>query len=173
MNKVLSPLSVPLESGQTIEVITAPGAKPSTSWLNFVVTGKAKSGIRHFIKEQKQSESAELGRLLLTKSLSSFGKALSDISDEQIKRVVKHNKVSGFNDILEEIGLGSRMSYIVARQLVPLDENQVDTQESPTSEDDDTSKMTIKGTEGLLVTFAHCCKPVSYTHLTLPTIYSV
>ncbi len=160
VNKVLSPLSVPLESGQTIEVITAPGAKPSTSWLNFVVTGKAKSGIRHFIKEQKQSESAELGRLLLTKSLSSFGKALSDISDEQIKRVVKHNKVSGFNDILEEIGLGSRMSYIVARQLVPLDENQVDTQESQTSEDDDTSKMTIKGTEGLLVTFAHCCKPI-------------
>ncbi len=160
VNKVLSPLSVPLESGQTIEVVTAPGAKPSLSWLNFVVTGKAKSGIRHFLKQQKQSESAELGRLLLKKSLNSFGKKLSDIPDEQIKRVVKHNRVSSFSDILEEIGLGSRMSYIVARQLIPTDEHPSDEQVSLLSQNDRTSSVTIKGTEGLLVSFAHCCKPI-------------
>lgn len=160
VNKVLSPLSVPLESGQTIEVVTAPGAKPSLSWLNFVVTGKAKSGIRHFLKQQKQSESAELGRLLLKKSLNSFGKKLSDIPDEQIKRVVKHNRVSSFSDILEEIGLGSRMSYIVARQLIPTEEHPTDEQVSLLSQNDGSSSVTIKGTEGLLVSFAHCCKPI-------------
>ncbi|WP_250656453.1 RelA/SpoT family protein [Alkalimarinus coralli] len=158
VNKVLSPLSAPLQSGQTIEIVTAPGAKPSMSWLSFVVTGKAKSGIRHFLKEQKQSESSELGRLLLKKSLNSFGKKLSDIPKEQIKRVVKHNKVSSFDDILEEIGLGSRMSYIVARQLVPLDDEQVEASE--VGQDEDSSTLTIKGAEGLLVSFAHCCKPI-------------
>ena len=158
VNKVLSPLSAPLQSGQTIEVVTAPGAKPSMSWLSFVVTGKAKSGIRHFLKEQKQSESSELGRLLLKKSLNSFGKALSDIPEEQIKRVVKHNKVSSFDDILEEIGLGSRMSYIVARQLVPLEGDQTELEISQPDTSGDV--LTIKGAEGLLVSYAHCCKPI-------------
>ncbi|MFD2230831.1 RelA/SpoT family protein [Alkalimarinus sediminis] len=158
VNKVLSPLSVPLQSGQTIEIVTAPGAKPSMSWLNFVVTGKAKSGIRHFLKEQKQSESSELGRLLLKKSLNSFGKTLSDIPEERIKRVVQHNKVGSFDDILEEIGLGSRMSYIVARQLVPVegDEEELEILQS----DDSENALTIKGAEGLLVSYAHCCKPI-------------
>lgn len=160
VNKVLSPLSVALTSGQTIEVITAPGAKPSASWLNFVVSGKAKSGIRHFLKQQKQSESSELGRLLLKKSLDSFGKKLSDIPESQIKLVVSHNKVSSFDDILEEIGLGSRMSYIVARQLVPLDGPVVDSDALEFDPADDEPSIIIKGTEGLLVSYAHCCKPI-------------
>ena len=158
VNKVLSPLSMPLTSGQTIEVITAPGAKPSISWLNFVVTGKAKSGIRHFLKQQKQSESSELGRLLLDKSLNSFEKKLSEISEDQVKLVVDHNQVSSFDDILEEIGLGSRMSYIVARQLVPLDKPATESQEQEAL--DDAPAILIKGTEGLLVSYAHCCKPI-------------
>lgn len=158
INKILSPLSVPLQSGQTIEVITAPGAKPSMSWLNFVVTGKAKSGIRHFLKEQKQSESSGLGRLLLRKSLNSFGKDLDDIPAEQINRVVQHNKVGSFDDILEEIGLGSRMSYIVARQLVQLEDSQAETEDD--ADDENQASLTIKGAEGLLVSFAQCCKPI-------------
>ncbi len=160
VNKVLSPLSVQLTSGQTIEVITAPGAKPSVSWLNFVVSGKAKSGIRHYLKQQKQSESSELGRLLLRKSLNSFEKTLADIPEEQIKLVVSHNKVSSFDDLLEEIGLGSRMSYIVARQLVPVSETEIETPELEDDHTDNEPSMMIKGTEGLLVSYAHCCKPI-------------
>jgi len=65
INKQLAPLSEPLQSGQTVEIVTAPSAKPSRAWLNIVATGKAKSSIRHFLKEQQEAESLTLGRNLL------------------------------------------------------------------------------------------------------------
>ncbi|WP_156494937.1 TGS domain-containing protein, partial [Oleiphilus sp. HI0128] len=68
VNKQLAPLSVPLQSGQTVEVVTAPSAKPSRAWLNIVTTGKAKSSIRHYLKDQREAESLALGKSLLDKS---------------------------------------------------------------------------------------------------------
>src|SRR5690606_31186279 len=123
INKSLASLSQPLKSGQTVEIITAPGAKPNPAWLNFVVSGKAKSSIRHYLKHQRQTESRDLGRLLLKKSLNSFGRNLDELTQEQMDRVVQHNQVGNFERLLEDIGLGNRMAYIVARQLVPDDEN--------------------------------------------------
>src|SRR5690606_7665638 len=144
--------------GQTVEIITAPGAKPNPAWLNFVVSGKAKSSIRHYLKHQRQTESRDLGRLLLKKSLNSFGRNLDELTQEQMDRVVQHNQVGNFERLLEDIGLGNRMAYIVARQLVPDDENNAPAIELHRM----LSKpsVTIKGTEGLVVTFAHCCKPI-------------
>src|SRR5690606_15672833 len=112
INKNLSSLSVPLQSGQTVEVITAPGARPNPAWLNFVVSGKARSSIRHYLKTQQRAESVELGRALLKKSLASFGCRIEDISAEQIEKVVVHNQVMEFDDLLADIGMGSRMGYI-------------------------------------------------------------
>lgn len=158
VNKQLASLSVPLQSGQTVEVITQPGAKPSLSWLSFVVTGKAKSSIRHYVKYQKISESVELGKRLLKKSLKSFSIKLSEIPAEHIQRVVEHNQVDCFEQILADIGLGKRMSFIVARQLLPgsLPESEA-AAEAPVS-----SRMSleIKGTEGSVIRFANCCKPI-------------
>lgn len=159
INKQLASLSVPLQSGQTVEVITAPGARPNPAWLNFVVTGKARSSIRHVLNSQRRNESVALGKDLLTKSLSSFGWKLTDLPPEQVERVTAHNQAASLDDLLAEIGLGNRMAYIVARQLLPSD------QETPAKgkaavKRDEPSSMTIRGTEGLLVRFANCCKPI-------------
>lgn len=159
VNKNLSSLSTPLSSGQTVEIITGPGAKPSPSWLDFVVTGRAKSGIRHFLNHQKQSESRELGKTLIKRSLKSFGRKLSEISSEQRGRVASHNQSENFDELLEQIGLGNRMAFIVARQLVP-DEGVSSQQELAISGERSKPSMTIKGTEGLVLNFAKCCKPI-------------
>ncbi|MCG8609622.1 MAG: RelA/SpoT family protein [Pseudomonadales bacterium] len=160
INKHLGSLSAPLNSGQTVEIITAPAAKPSPSWLNFVVTGKAKSGIRHYLKHQRQAEAHDLGKALIKRSLKSFNKKLSEISEAQKQRVVEHNQVDNFDALLEEIGMGNRMAYIIGRQLVQEDSHVPEQEVELTRDDSPKSTLTIKGTEGLMVNFAHCCKPI-------------
>nr|WP_167812643.1 RelA/SpoT family protein [Marinobacter daqiaonensis] len=164
VNRNLGSLSQPLQSGQTVEIITAPNARPNPAWLSFVVTGKARSSIRHALKLQRRAESLALGKTLLKKSLHGFGRKLSELRDEQIGAVVRHNQVESFDDLLSEIGIGNRMAYLIARQLVAGD---VITEPGPgdkeTITDDGTGKhgaVTIRGTEGLLVRFANCCKPI-------------
>ncbi|AZT82696.1 RelA/SpoT family protein [Marinobacter sp. NP-4(2019)] len=157
INRNLGSLSQPLQSGQTVEIITAPGARPNPAWLSFVVTGKARSSIRHVLKHQKRAESLELGKALLKKSLKGFGTSLSKISDSQIDAVVKHNQVNSMDDLVSEIGLGNRMAYLVARQLVSGEAETADTGAETQSRG---SPVTIRGTEGLLVRFASCCKPI-------------
>ncbi|MCG2582390.1 MAG: RelA/SpoT family protein [Marinobacter sp.] len=157
INRNLGSLSQPLQSGQTVEVITAPGARPNPAWLSFVVTGKARSSIRHVLKNQKRAESLELGKALLKKSLKGFGTSLSKIGDSQIDAVVKHNQVTSMDDLVSEIGLGNRMAYLVARQLVSGEEEAAD---SGADDQSQGSPVTIRGTEGLLVRFASCCKPI-------------
>src|SRR4029079_18302316 len=85
LDRKLSPLSTALTSGQQIEIITAPGARPNPAWLNFVVTGKARSKIRHFLKKQHREESVELGQRLIEKSLQNFGLSLKDISENDLE----------------------------------------------------------------------------------------
>jgi GTP pyrophosphokinase len=161
INRNLGSLSQSLQSGQTVEAITAPGARPNPAWLNFVVTGKARSSIRHVLKSQKRTESIELGKTLLKRSLKGFGMDLSEITDAQIETVVSHNQIGSFDDLLSEIGLGNRMAYLVARQLASKVDN--DDEASGAADDmqeEDRSPITILGTEGLLIRFASCCKPI-------------
>nr|WP_284048173.1 RelA/SpoT family protein [Marinobacter sp. ATCH36] len=162
INRNLGSLSQPLQSGQTVEIITAPGARPNPAWLSFVVTGKARSSIRHVLKNQKRAESLDLGKTLLKKSLKGFGTSLSKISEQQIQAVVSHNQVNSFEDLVSDIGLGNRMAYLVARQLVSgsAEGEAPNDASSPDMGKADNSPVTIRGTEGLLVRFASCCKPI-------------
>lgn len=161
INRNLASLSQPLQSGQTVEVITAPGARPNPAWLSFVVTGKARSSIRHALKTRERAESLELGRTLLKRSLKGFGARLADITDAQKQQVVNHNQVNSFDDLVSDIGLGNRMAYLVARQLVSgldcMDHVPANVQSIG---EDKSGAVTIRGTEGLLVKFASCCKPI-------------
>ncbi|MEC7378374.1 MAG: RelA/SpoT AH/RIS domain-containing protein, partial [Pseudomonadota bacterium] len=121
---------------------------------------KARSSIRHVLKSQKRAESLELGRTLLKRSLKGFGARLSEISDAQKQAVVNHNQVNSFDDLISDIGLGNRMAYLVARQLVTGSEGAEATEEARDIEGGNHSPVTIRGTEGLLVRFASCCKPI-------------
>ncbi|TVP54025.1 MAG: RelA/SpoT family protein [Halomonadaceae bacterium] len=159
VNKNLSSLSQPLQSGQTVEVITAPGARPNPAWLDFVTTGKARSSIRHFLKNQHRQDSVALGRTLLKKSLSGIGARLSELRDEQLQRVLDHNQLDSMETLLAEIGLGNRMAYIVARQLAPIGDSDKE-DSAPLAHTPPGSTLTIAGTEGSLIQFADCCKPI-------------
>ena len=153
INRRLAPLSQRLQSGQTIEII-ASGNHPNPAWLGFVVTGKARSNIRHFLKNQLRSEAITLGRRLLNKTLSSFGYHLSNIPKEKIGELLEQTGFDVLDNLLEDIGLGNRMAYIVARRLIP-DE---DGDKLPANRDE--TSMAIRGAEGMLMTFAKCCHPI-------------
>ncbi|WP_417707941.1 bifunctional GTP diphosphokinase/guanosine-3',5'-bis pyrophosphate 3'-pyrophosphohydrolase [Pseudomonas sp.] len=152
INRRLAPLSQALESGSTVEIVTAPGARPNPAWLNFVVTGKARTHIRHALKQQRRSESISLGERLLNKVLASFDTHLEKISAERVQAVLGEYRQEVIEDLLEDIGLGNRMAYVVARRL--LAENGDDT--LPSSE----GPLAIRGTEGLVMSYAKCCTPI-------------
>lgn len=152
INRRLAPLSQALESGSTVEIVTAPGARPNPAWLNFVVTGKARTHIRHALKQQRRSESISLGERLLNKVLASFDTHLEKIPPERVQAVLGEYRQEVIEDLLEDIGLGNRMAYVVARRL--LAESGEET--LPSSE----GPLAIRGTEGLVMSYAKCCTPI-------------
>ena len=152
INRRLAPLSQALESGSTVEIVTAPGARPNPAWLNFVVTGKARTHIRHALKQQRRSESISLGERLLNKVLASFDTHLEKISPERIQTVLGEYRQEVIEDLLEDIGLGNRMAYVVARRLLAESGDET----LPSSE----GPLAIRGTEGLVMSYAKCCTPI-------------
>jgi len=155
IDRQLAPLSVRLQSGQTVEIVTAKGARPNPAWLSFVVTGKARSGIRHCLKTLQADEAMVLGRRLMEKALSTLGQSLGQVSPARLDDVLDAMKLPDIDALLVEIGLGNRMATLVARQLVgqePADDEE---------ECDSTGAvLAVKGTEGLVVNYGRCCHPI-------------
>ncbi|MDY6991359.1 MAG: bifunctional (p)ppGpp synthetase/guanosine-3',5'-bis(diphosphate) 3'-pyrophosphohydrolase [Pseudomonadota bacterium] len=151
-----APLSTQLKSGQTVEVITAHGARPSPSWLNFAVTGRARSQIRHILKNLEYNEAIVLGKRLLNKELSAYALSVDELTEKQKKCLLKTFNIEQFNTLLADIGLGNRFALLVARQfevaesILPQHHNH---QDSP-------NPLIIKGTDGILVNFSRCCRPI-------------
>jgi len=145
------PLSQSLTSGQTIEIITAPGARPNAAWLNFVVSSKARAKIRQLLKNLKREDSVNLGRRLLSHALGGSRK-LAEIPPENIRQELDRMKLTSLDDLLAEIGLGNAMSVVVAKNLLQADSKAVSNSKR--------GKLPIKGADGVLITFAKCCRPI-------------
>ena len=158
IDKRLASLSQPLQSGQTIDIVTASDAKPNTAWLNFVITGKARSNIRHRLKNLQRNESIALGRRLLDKALLTFDNSLSLIDQEAIAEQLKQLDIVSIDELLEDIGLGNRMAYIVARMLLEPESDENDKTRLETSYSE--APLAIKGTESMVISFARCCYPI-------------
>ncbi len=158
IDKRLVPLQTQLENGVTVEVITASWARPNPLWLNYVITTKARTGIRSYLKHFKQQEAINLGRRLLEKELLDMNKSLADITEQMQNQLLQAVKLDTLEDLLEEIGLGNKMPFLIAKQL-----NQDDISAAIKLEDTDSRKespLIIKGTEGMVVTIAKCCRPI-------------
>jgi len=153
----LVPLSTPIQSGQTIKIITAPGACPNPAWLSFVTTAKARANIRHYLKNQRRSESVALGRRLLDKALSSFDLTLDSIAPERINTALGEAGFKTLDDLLEDIGLGNQMAQIAARRMLPHDE---DTNGDGSPNSHKAKPLVIRGTEGMVIALAKCCRPI-------------
>ena len=151
----LTPLSEPLKSGQKVEIVSAAGAQPNPNWLNFVVTAKARSAIRHFLKNQQHDESVDLGKRLLDQALSNLGTSYNKLKKSQIKMLLKETGAPTFEFVLQQIGLGNRVPFAVANLMVPVNKRQI-------VEDKKNSNLpvVIDSSEGLLVQYGRCCHPI-------------
>jgi (p)ppGpp synthase/HD superfamily hydrolase len=152
VDRRLVPLRTPLRNGQTVEVITAKGATPNPSWVNFVVTAKARAAIRQYLKNLKRSEAVDLGKRLLNQSLEEFSLSLRKVSAEAVDAVVRDLGLRSEEELFEKIGLGERVAPFVARRLLPAD--------SDAHAEGAAGPLAIAGTEGLVVSYARCCFPI-------------
>jgi RelA/SpoT family (p)ppGpp synthetase len=154
INRRLAPLSEPLQSGQTLEILTAPGARPNPSWFNYAVTAKARSNIRHYLKHQTREDSVALGGRLLEKALGSFNSGLEQLPQDQLAEFLARHHYEQLDDLLEEIARGNRLPAITAQQLVgELAGGQMEATGGA-------QPVAIRGTEGFMVSYAKCCHPL-------------
>jgi len=147
------PMSQSLDSGQTVEIITSAAARPNATWLNFVVTAKARLQIRSYLRSREQKESKALGKRLLSHALGKV--QLESIAQDKIDEVVQQTGNKDFEELLINIGLGNALSIGIARRLT--DEFTDNSELTPVS---NKAKMPIKGTEGMLVSYGKCCRPI-------------
>lgn len=153
INRRLSSLSQPLKSGETVEIITNASGRPNPVWLDFAVTGKARSHIRHVLKSQRHNEAIELGKRLLEKALQGLNSSLDAVPITAIDHLVKTTKYDEFDFILEDIGIGNRAAYVTAKQLLSKDNMAGDASSQ-------TVNLVISGAEGMMFNFAKCCHPL-------------
>jgi len=150
VDRRLSPLRTVLRNGQTVQIITAKGASPNPSWVNFVATAKARSSIRHYLKSLQRSEAIELGKQLLNAALAEFELEVDAIEAPVVAQALQEFNIKDQDELLSQIGLGERLAPLVARRLLP----------GGHDEQGKITPLTVSGAEGLLVTYARCCRPI-------------
>jgi (p)ppGpp synthase/HD superfamily hydrolase len=150
IDRRLMPLNTRLLNGQTVEIVTAPGAHPNPAWLNFVITGKARTAIRAYLKELQGDEAIALGRRLLERALSARGESLEGVDRQQLDRVVAELGAEDPEALFRDIGLGRQLPALVAQALAPL----------AVGGGDASQPLAVRGTEGMVVSFAKCCHPI-------------
>jgi len=167
IDRRLTPLRTVLRNGQTVQIITAKGASPNPSWVNFVVTAKARSAIRHYLKSLRRGEAVELGKRLLVQALAEFEVKLDAVDPAVLRSALSEFALKTTEELYERIGLGERLAPLVARRLLPADRALIaepppvipgapgEYVAHPTA-----GPLAIAGTEGLLVSYAHCCYPL-------------
>ncbi len=158
VDKKLVPLRTRLESGQLVEVITAPSAVPNPAWLESVVTGKARTAIRQFLKHLQHEDAVDFGHRMLDRALDALGSSLDGIAPAVLDRFLAEAKLHRLEGLLADIALGNRMPDPVAAQLVAARGRKgarTVATTAPSSE-----KIRITGAERGVLSFANCCHPL-------------
>jgi len=164
VNHELVPLRTVLKNGDHVEIITSDWGHPNPVWLDYVTTGKARATIRSYLKNQKLGEANELGARMLEKALTALGSDLGKITEAQQQALLKSLRLKDWNALLGEIGLGNRVAAVVARQLVPVKEEDANRFmrffRRRRSKAPKPGALAIRGTEGVVVSYARCCRPI-------------
>lgn len=168
INQELAPLRTELHSGDHVEIITSAMAKPNPAWLNYVVSGKARAHIRHFLKSMQSTESAHLGQRMLNQALRALHVDPAEIDEARWQKLLRDYGAKNKQEVLTDIGLGKRLNVMVAHQLMAKTEEQraeeglldspMERQARQLNKVLDT--ITIRGSEGMAVQFAQCCRPI-------------
>jgi len=154
IDRRLVPLKTLLRNGETVEIVTARGARPNPSWVNFVTTAKARNAIRGYLKNLKRDEAQELGRRLLNQELVPYALSLRKLPRTRLEALRKELGIRDDETLFEQLGLGERLAPVVAGLLA----QQPDEQDSTAAER--RKPLEIAGTEGAVVSYAHCCYPI-------------
>ena len=156
VDRRICPLNIYLENGQTVEVISTPSARPKTSWLNFVVTNKARVNIRHYLKNLQREEAIKLGERLFKKSFSVYGRSFDDVKKKDIARLLESTNLDSLEDLYAEIGLGERVAELMIQSLLGIEEVKPKLLRRSHKK----VPLAIRGTEGVVVNFGRCCSPI-------------
>jgi guanosine-3',5'-bis(diphosphate) 3'-pyrophosphohydrolase len=156
VDRQLSSLSTVLSNGQTVEILTAKNGRPNPAWLDFAVTARARSGIRHYTHTQRRKESITLGKGLLNQALKKQSLSLKKISPQTLQKIMQITGSKTLEDLLEDIGLGNRLAMLVAHQLAEGTQATYPAEGHILTE----NPLLIKGTEGMVLHFASCCYPI-------------
>jgi len=151
IDRNLVPLRTTLQNSQTVEIITARGAKPNPNWVTFVTTAKARSAIRHYMKKMRSSESVDLGKRLLDRSLKDLDSSLRKVGKVRMRESLDELGLKDANELFEQLGLGERLAPLTARFLIGLNDDDAPPE---------AASLVIAGTEGVVVGYANCCRPI-------------
>ncbi len=152
VNRNLVPLRTALSNGQTVEIITARGAKPNPNWLTFVRTAKARTAIRNYMKTMRSAEAIDLGKRLLDHSLKDLDSSLRKVGKVRMNSALGELGLNNNTELFEQIGLGERLAPLTARFLLGID--------SEGDAEFKVASLVIAGTEGMVVSYARCCHPI-------------
>ena len=152
INRGLVPLRTELQNSQTVEIITARGAKPNPNWLTFVRTAKARTAIRQHMKNLRSSESVDLGKRLLDRSLKDIGSSLRKVGKVRMAEALEELGLDANTELFEQVGLGQRLAPLTARFLTGMGNESEDKE--------NTASLIISGTEGMVISYGKCCYPI-------------
>ena len=165
INGQLVPLRHKLTNGDTIEIVTSPHQRPRQEWLDFVVTGRARSRIRHFLKSEQVERSRALGRDLLHRELHKRGLSFEKLAKSgELKNVAKDLGVRDLDGLLQAVAYGKHDARAVARKIAGVGEDEPEPKPSllrrVLSVGRGTGEVRVSGMDNVLVRFAKCCSPV-------------
>ncbi len=150
LNDRPSPLSQRLESGQKVKIITTDNSQPNPNWLNFVVTAKARSAIRHYLKSQRHTESIQLGKRMLERALIQADKNIDELNEDHYLQLLAQTHTDSIDELFEAIGLGRIPAANVAQSIAP----------EALIEGEASTPVTVERADGILISFARCCWPI-------------
>lgn len=152
-------LSQPLESGQTVEIKTDPNSAPSPMWLNFVVTAKARSAIRHHIRDMDRNQAADFGKRLMHRALSRFDHTADEISVRAMGALLTEFHFPDERELYVQIGLGHHLPSAVAERLLQKEFGEENI-ESPLPVKTAAPPLVVDGREGSVFYMSKCCCPI-------------
>lgn len=150
-----APLRTRLVSGQTLEIITAPSAQPKPQWLEFVVSGRARTAIRNFLKHLQHEDAVEFGHRMLDRELVERAVSLDTIAPAALEAMLAEMRYKRIEELLADIALGNRIAGTVADRFKTLSGGAVRAPQAAQHE-----RLTINGSERGVLSFGNCCHPL-------------
>lgn len=158
VDRRLVSLSTPLENGQTVEIITGPNVDPSPMWLNSVVTAKARTAIRHHLRDLDKTKAADFGERLVRRALGRYEQSLDAISEKAVQGLLAEFHFGSTAELYESVGLGVHLPSQIATRLIA--KQQGGGPDEPQLPVRETAPVMIDSKKNPALYMSRCCHPI-------------